>query len=118
LSIKWDLTPEKGGCNQSFWAEAYACLKKARDRVKVRYDAGRSPSPYKVGDTVIFRTRLISSKPKDVSAKLLLRWSRPVVIAKVIRENVVLLADPATGVIVRRAHVSQLKPYFRQEGVV
>jgi hypothetical protein len=36
------------------------------------------------------------------------------VIAKIIRSNVVLLADPATGVIVRIAHVSQLKPYYRQ----
>jgi hypothetical protein len=114
LITKWDLTPESGVSNQSFWADVYACLKKARDRVKARYDAGRSPSPYKVGDTVVFRMRLVSSKPNKVSAKLLLRWSRPVIIVKIIRPNVILLADPAAGVIVRRAHVSQLKPCHRQ----
>jgi hypothetical protein len=73
LLTKWDLTPESGVNDQSFWADAYACLKKAHDRVKVRYDAGRSPNPYEVGDTVVFRMRLVSSKPNMVSAKLLLR---------------------------------------------
>jgi len=33
------------------------------------------------------------------------------VVAKILRPNVVLLANPETGVIVRRAHVSQLKAY-------
>jgi hypothetical protein len=108
LLTKWDLTLESGVNDQSFWADAYACVKKARNRVRVRYDAGRSPNPYKVGDTVVFRMRLVSSKPNMVSAKLLLRWSKPVIIAEVVRPNVVLLADPATGVIVRRAHISQL----------
>jgi hypothetical protein len=38
-----------------------------------------------------------------------LSWSEPTVIVKEVRPNVVLLAHPDTGVIVRRAHVSQLK---------
>jgi len=33
------------------------------------------------------------------------------VTAKIVRPNVVLLANPETGVIVRRAHVSQLKTF-------
>jgi hypothetical protein len=32
LLAKWDLTPESRVENQSFWADAYACLKRARDR--------------------------------------------------------------------------------------
>jgi len=42
----------------------------------------------------------------------LLRWSRPSNIGKFVRHNVVLLANPDTGVIIRRAHVSQLKPCY------
>jgi hypothetical protein len=46
-------------------------------------------------------------------AKLLLRWSKPVVIAKILGPNVVLLANPEMGVIVRSAHVSQLRHMYR-----
>jgi len=63
-----------------------------------------------VGDLVGYQLRLSSSKSLDTSAKLLLRWSVPVTIAKIVRPNVVLLANPDTGVIIRRAHVSQRKP--------
>jgi hypothetical protein len=35
------------------------------------------------------------------------------VIAKIFRLTVVLLANPDTGVITRRANVSQLKPYVK-----
>jgi hypothetical protein len=52
-----------------------------------------------------------SSKAPGISAKLFMKWSRPVVIAKEVRPTVVLLANPETAVIVRRAHVTQLKPY-------
>ena len=54
--------------------------------------------------------KLSSSKAQNITAKLLLTWSEPVVIAKIVRPKVVLLANPDTGVIIRRAHVSQLKP--------
>jgi len=58
---------------------------------------------------VVYRMNLASSKAQKISAKLLLRWSKPIVIAKIVRPNV--LANPETGVIVRRAHVSQLKAF-------
>lgn len=80
----------------------------ARIKVALRYDADRRPRWYQVGDTVVYRMNLASSKAHNISAKLLLRWSKPVVIAKILRPNVVLLANPDTGVIGRRAHVSQL----------
>ena len=60
---------------------------------------------------VVYRKNLVSSKAQGISAKLLLRWSKPMVVAKILRPNVVLLANPETGVLVRRAHVSQLKAY-------
>jgi hypothetical protein len=64
-----------------------------------------------VGDTVVDWMRLASSEANNISAKFLLSWSKPVVIAKIVRSNVVLLANPEMGVIVRRAHVTQLKAY-------
>ena len=102
-----------GGANQSFWTQAYRNLRQARNKVARRYDANRKPRQYQVGDTVVVRLKTASSKARNITAKLLLRWSKPVVVAKVVGPNTVLLANPDTGVIVRRAHVSQLKPFVR-----
>jgi hypothetical protein len=79
--------------------------------VAEKYNRQRREHRFKVGDRVMFRRNLISSKPLNVASKLMLRWSQLVVIAKFVRPNVVLLANPDSGVIIRRAHVSQLKPY-------
>jgi len=57
----------------------------------------------------MYRKKLVSNKTYNVTAKILLRWSEPLVINKVVNENNVLLVKPGTGVIVRKAHVSQLK---------
>lgn len=86
-------------------------MKQARNKVAKRYDVDRNPHEYQVGDTVVCRIRLASSKANNISAKFLLRWSKPVTIAKIVRLNVVLLVNPETGVIVRGAHVSQLKAF-------
>ena len=83
---------------------------RAKKKVAQRY-ANRKPHQYLAGDTVVYRLNLVSSKALNVSAKLSLRWSKPVVIARFVRPNVALLANPDTGVIVSRAHVNQLKPY-------
>jgi len=96
---------------QSFWTQAYNHLKWARNKVAKRYDIDRNPHTYQVGDTVVYRMRLASSKANNISAKFLLRWSKLFIIAKIVSLNVVLLANPETGVIVRRAHVSQLKAF-------
>ena len=67
---------------------------------------------YSVGEMVVYRLHVLSSKAQNISAKLALKWSKPVIVAKVVKPNVVLLANPDTGVIIRTAHVTQLKPYF------
>ena len=59
----------------------------------------------------MFKENLVSSKAQNVSGKLLLRWSDPVVIAKIVNANNVLLANPSNCIIIRNTHVSQLKPY-------
>ena len=99
--------------SQSFWERTYQNLKSARKRVAQRLNKGRSPHQFRVGDTVMYRKHLVSSKSKNVTGKLLLRWSEQLVIAKFVNSNNVSLANPNTGVIVRRAHVSQLKPYIK-----
>jgi hypothetical protein len=115
LETKLDLSPINDDhgvrSNQLFWTQAFENLKQARDRVAERYNQLRKEHKFKLGDYVMFRKHLISSKALNVSSKLMLRWSDPVVIAKIVRPNVVLLANPDTGVILRRAHVSQLKAY-------
>jgi len=115
LSTRWDLSSHDQntpGVNvHSFWAQAYANLRAARARVARRYDANRTPHKYKLGDLVMYKRNLVSSKARNVSGKLLMRWSDPVVVAKYVGPNSVLLANPDTGVIIRRAHVSQLKTY-------
>jgi hypothetical protein len=117
LDMRWNLSLENaddtGKANQAFWTQALRNLKLACRRVARRYNRDRKPHQYQVGDTVMYRLNLVSSKGRNISAKLPLRWSRPVVVARIVRPNVVLLADPDTGVVVRRAHVSQLKPYVK-----
>jgi hypothetical protein len=58
---------------------------------------------------IVYRMNLASSKAQNTSAKLLLRLSKPMVIAKIVRPNVVLLANPETGVNIGRSHVNQPK---------
>ena len=61
---------------------------------------------------MVYKKQLVSSKAQNITGKLSLRWSGPLVIAKIVNSNNVLLANPSTGVIVRKAHVSQLKAYI------
>lgn len=117
LEVRWDLSPKNTGNiedpNQSSWTQAHRNLKLASKRVAKRYVMNRKPHQYKVGDLVVYRLNLASSKTQNISAKFLLRWSKPTVIVKIVRPKVVLLANPDTGVVIRRAHVSQLKKYVK-----
>jgi len=99
-----------GGNNRSFWSQAYCNWKEAGRKVSKRFNVDRKPHKYQVGDTVLYRMKLVRSKASNFSAKFLLRWSKPVVMAKLVRPNVVLLANPETGVT-RRAQISQLKAF-------
>jgi hypothetical protein len=115
LGVQWKLAPEiigEGSDEKTrlFWTRAYANLQRARRAVARRFNKDRKPHSFQVGDTVRYRLKLKSDKANRTSAKLLLRWSEPLVISEVVRPNVVLLANPDTGVVVRRAHVTQLKP--------
>jgi hypothetical protein len=117
LEIRWDLSPLGGegtvGGDKLFWTRAYESLKKAREKVAKRYNENRKPHNFAVGDTVVHRLVTISSKANNISEKLALKWSKPVVIARVVRPNVFLVANPETGVVTRRVHVSQIKKFVQ-----
>jgi hypothetical protein len=101
LSVRWDLSPlteyDNYKNNKLFWTQAYDNLQQARNKVTKRFDPSRRSHNYKVGDFAVYRRRTISNKANEVSAKLLSGWSKPVVIAKIVRPNTVLLANPETG---------------------
>jgi len=103
----------KSGEDQALWTRACENLKAARRRVARRFNERCSPHQYNVGDTVMYKRNLLSNKAQNINAKLSLRWSEPLVISKIVSQNNTLLANPNTGVVVRKAHVSQLKRYFK-----
>jgi hypothetical protein len=65
-----------------------------------------------VGDLVLVKLHPQSSQTLQRSAKIAKKWSDPLVIAKYLTPVTVQLANQETGVVVRKAHVSQLKRYF------
>jgi hypothetical protein len=95
-----------------FWERALVNLKRARDRVARRYFAMRSEAGFPLGDLVLVKLHPQSSKALKRSAKTENKCSNPLMIVKFLMKVTVQLANPETGVIVRRAHVSQIKSYF------
>jgi hypothetical protein len=65
---------------------------------------------------VVCQVKSLSSKGKGISQNLELKWSKPIVIIKFSKPNVVQLAMAESGVVARKAHVSQLKRYYMSEG--
>jgi hypothetical protein len=116
LALKWELSeldlqqPPQG--TKVFWEQALANLKRARDRVARRYNELRSQAAFQVGDLVLVKLHPQSSKLLKRSAKIENKWSDPLLIARFLTNVTVQLANPDTGVILRKAHVSQLKKYF------
>ena len=78
-----------------------------------KYNKERKAHQFEVGVTVMYKKYLVRSKAQNISGKLLLRWSEPLVIAKMVNCNDVLLASLITGVIVRKAPLSQIKAYVK-----
>jgi hypothetical protein len=114
--LKWefaDLTLEGDPPgNTNFWEVALGKLKMARDKVAARYNALRKEADFRVGDLVLVKLHPLSSTALQRSAKIENKWSDPLCIVKFLTEVTVQLANPDTSVIVRKAHVSQLKRYF------
>jgi hypothetical protein len=117
LGVQWDLMSlneeRLTGMTQNFWTQAYRNLKRACCKVARRYNLGRNPHTFQIGDRVVFRLNTVSSKANQTTSRMQMRWSPPMVIQRMLRSNVVLLANPDTGLITRRAHVTQLKPCIK-----
>jgi hypothetical protein len=112
LGLKWrlyelELGADSKGANE-YWKAALASLR-THARVAARYNVGRRRAKFQVGDLVLVRIHSQSSRPHQRSAKLDFRWSVPLVITKFVSPVTAVLANPDTGVTVRKAHVSQLK---------
>jgi hypothetical protein len=69
---------------------------------------------FKVGDLVLCKAHALCSKPKKYCAKLSNKWSSPLLIARFLTVVTAQLANPETGVMVKKAHVTHLMRYFRQ----
>jgi hypothetical protein len=75
----------------------------------------RSEVAFTIGDLVLVKLHPLSSKPLQQSAKIASKWAGPFVVVKFLTKVKVQLANPDTGVIVKKAHVSQIKKYFVSE---
>jgi transposase InsO family protein len=115
LENVWELGEVNGLKDEServqFWRKALRNLKQAKDRVAKRYNQGRREPTFKVGDTVIYRRQVMSSKARGISQKLTLRWSKPMVIVKYTAPSVVQLAMIDNQAVTRKAHLTQLKKF-------
>jgi transposase InsO family protein len=97
------------------WKLAHQNLQKARAAREKQFNKGRQPPNYKVGDWVMFKLQHQSKAIHKINAKLLPLWSEPAIIQAFTSPVTVLLMDPKSGKTIRRAHVTQLKRYFRPQ---
>lgn len=67
---------------------------------------------FRPGELVLVKRHPQSSKVLQQSAKIAIKWSGPYVIVRFLTPVTVQLANPDTGAILAKAHVSQLKRYF------
>jgi len=119
LENVWDLTEVLVSSEKErtkFWTEAIRNLNTAKNRVAKRFNVGRKEAQYKVGDTVVCQMKTLSSKGKGVSQKLEQKCSEPMVIVKFLKQSVAQLAVAESGVLARKAHVSQIMKYYLSVG--
>ena len=76
------------------WKEARKNLLRAHERVRLRYNQGRTRNPFKVGDLAYCQSRPISSAVDKRAAKLCYRWSGPYSILRFVSPVTVKLGDP------------------------
>lgn len=69
----------------------------APNKVAQCYNIKHQPNMYQVGDMVLYRIRLASSKASDISSTLLLRWSKPIILAKATWPNISVTSEPQEG---------------------
>ena len=105
-----DLLPDNSSPNiiQEKWKEAFNNLKRSKARLAQRYNKQRLKVPYKVGDSVMLLNHPVSAGWNKFAAKLAPRFIGPFLVDKFTSPVTLLLRDHDG--LLRRAHVSQLKP--------
>jgi hypothetical protein len=101
---------------EEYWETSLRNLRKARARFAGHYNAVRRQAEFRVGDLVPLSLHPLSSRSHQRSAKLDWKWSSPPKIGKFMSPVTILLANPDTGVIISKAHISQVKRAF-QSGI-
>jgi hypothetical protein len=91
------------------WSRVKSSLFRSHQIAANRYNRGRDPQPFKVGDLVYCRNHPLSRAAHKVSAKLSLRWRGPFRIDRFLTPVTARLIDPVKSTYVTRAHLSQLK---------
>lgn len=84
-------------------------LSKARERRRRYYDQHRRPNDFEINQSVLVKSFPITNANKGICAAFCPRWSGPYII-KNIWGGQALLGKPGSD-IVKRANISQLKPY-------
>lgn len=116
LGLKWKLSEleldKDAKSMEEFWEMALSNLRKAHARVVDKYDAGRRRAKFCVGDLVLVRFHPLSSKLWQRSAKLDYKRSVPLTIARFVSPVIVLLANPDTGVIIKKGTRLSVKETF------
>ena len=113
LSNLWslvDLLPDNSSPKviQEKWKEAFNNLKRRKARLAQSYNKQRLKVPYKVGDSVMLLNHPVSAGWNKFAAKLAPRFIGPFLVDKFTSPVTLLLRDHDG--LLRRAHVSQLKP--------
>lgn len=114
LKLNWDVAePDIGDGeeNKQQWKIALQHLKSANKKVAAKYNLSRKPHGFVVGDYVLCRLHSQRSAVQKRSAKLMLRWSELLIIHRWLTPVTAELSCPQSGVVQRKAYVSQLKSY-------
>lgn len=122
LSNVWkigDLLPSPGTLNtKETWEAARRNLLRSRERVRKRYNQGRIPNPFQVGELVYCKAFPQSSAVEQRAAKLCYRWSGPHRILRMLSPVTVELSVVGGDEVFRKAHVSHLKRFTGVEQAV
>ena len=107
-----DLLPSKVSARalRSKWQAVRNQLQASNKKIANRYNAGRVPCKFKVGDAVWLKAHQISKSSHGFSPKLAFRWKGRFVIDKFLTPVTVRLVHHAEPSQVTRAHLSQIKP--------
>jgi hypothetical protein len=98
LEINWELCPtdleSEPDDIDKFWEKALSTLRAARLKAARRFNVNRAPHVFKCGYMVVYKLSLMSYKVKRTSAKMLMKWSQPVVIAKIFGSECGSVGEP------------------------